>query len=63
MAPWITSCKKIIHMDFHMPEFPKEAVKNFDPVSFVEKLRQANVDAVAIFAKDHFGMSVPGGRR
>lgn len=57
MASWISSCKKIVHMDFHMPEFPRDAIRNFDPVSFVAELRRAGVDAVAIFAKDHFGMS------
>ena len=54
---WIEDCRKIIHMDFHMPEFPQDAIRCFDPKAFVGELARAGADAVAIFAKDHFGMS------
>lgn len=57
MKSWISDCKKMIHLDFHMPEFPKDAINSFDAQKLVAQLKQAKVDAVAIFAKDHFGMS------
>jgi hypothetical protein len=50
-------CRKAIHLDFHMPEFPKDAIKNFNAKTFVEQLVRSGTDSVTVFAKDHFGLS------
>lgn len=57
MSSWLTKCKKTIHLDFHMPEFPKGAMKNFDAQQIADNLSNAGVEAVFVFAKDHFGLS------
>ena len=44
-------------MDFHMPEFPKNAIKRFDPKSFVDHLERGKINMVALFSKCHFGNS------
>jgi len=44
-------------MDFHMPEFPRSAIKNFNVQLFVDHLQHGRVNLVALFAKCHFGNS------
>jgi hypothetical protein len=46
-----------VHMDFHMPEFPRDAIVNFDATAFVDHLERGRVNMVALFAKCHFGNS------
>ncbi len=46
-----------VHMDFHMPEFPRNAIKNFDARRFVDHLERGKVNMVALFSKCHFGNS------
>lgn len=46
-----------VHVDFHMPEFPKEAIKNFNAQDFVAQLVKAKVNLAAVFCKCHFGNS------
>ncbi|MBN1676675.1 MAG: alpha-L-fucosidase [Kiritimatiellae bacterium] len=46
-----------VHMDFHMPEFPKNAITNFDAKAFVKHLVHGKINMVALFAKCHFGNS------
>ncbi|MDX2227350.1 MAG: alpha-amylase family protein [Verrucomicrobiae bacterium] len=40
-----------------MPEFPEDAVKNFDAGRWADELERGGVNLVALFAKDHFGNS------
>jgi hypothetical protein len=44
-------------MDFHAPEFPPTAIKNFNAQKFVDHLEYGKINLVALFAKDHFGNS------
>jgi hypothetical protein len=46
-----------VHMDFHMPEFPLNAINNFDAKSFVDHLERGRINMVALFSKCHFGNS------
>ncbi len=46
-----------VHMDFHMPEFPLEAIRNFDARAFVDHLERGRINMVALFSKCHFGNS------
>ena len=54
---WFRDCFRQVHMDFHMPEFPPEAIRNFDAKTFVDHLERGRVNMVALFAKCHFGNS------
>ncbi len=46
-----------VHMDFHMPEFPINAINNFNAKRFVDHLERGKINMVALFAKCHFGNS------
>lgn len=46
-----------VHMDFHMPEFPLNAINNFDAKRFVDHLEKGRINMVALFSKCHFGNS------
>lgn len=48
---------RAVHMDFHMPEFPVNAIKSFDAKAFVDHLERGRVNMVALFSKCHFGNS------
>jgi hypothetical protein len=52
---WMWDRVRQVHVDFHMPEFPKEAIKNFNAKEFVGELKRAKVNMAAIFCKCHFG--------
>ena len=52
---WFKTHIRQVHMDFHMPEFPAEAITGFDAKEFVGHLRRGRVNVVALFAKCHFG--------
>jgi hypothetical protein len=54
---WFRDCFHQVHMDFHIPEFPPEALDRLDVGAFVDQLQRAGVDLVALFAKCHFGNS------
>lgn len=54
---WIWERMRQIHIDFHMPEFPKDAIKNFNAKEFVGELKRAKVNLIAAFCKCHFGNS------
>ncbi|MBD3385446.1 hypothetical protein GF407_11040 [candidate division KSB1 bacterium] len=54
---WFRDHYRQVHMDFHMPEFPTQAIRNFDVESFVSHLLRGRVNMVALFAKCHFGNS------
>lgn len=56
-TPWYKEAFRQVHMDFHMPEFPPEAIRNFDAKQFVDHLEHGKVQMVALFAKCHFGNS------
>lgn len=44
-----------VHLDFHIPEFPREALTAWDAKALVSELVRAKVNVVAMFAKCHFG--------
>ena len=52
---WFRDCFRQVHMDFHMPEFPAAAIRNFNAQAFVDNLERGRVSMVALFAKGHFG--------
>ncbi len=54
---WFYSHIRQVHMDFHMPEFPQNAIKNFNAQDFVKHLVHGKINMVALFAKCHFGNS------
>lgn len=57
MLSWFNSRLRKIHMDFHTPEFPKDFLKDFDVRKYVSILKEANVNIVVFFTKDHYGNS------
>lgn len=54
---WLRNRIRQVHIDFHMPEFPKDAIKNFDAKVFVGELKRAKVNVAGVFTKCHFGNS------
>ncbi len=54
---WFWDRIRQVHIDFHMPEFPKDAIKNFNAEKFVAELVRARVNMAAVFTKCHFGNS------
>lgn len=52
---WFSSHIRQVHVDFHMPEFPYDAINDFDAESFVAEFVRAKVNVVGIFTKCHFG--------
>jgi len=54
---WLNTNIRQVHIDFHMPEFPRDAIKNFNAKKFVDQLVRGKVNMVALFAKCHFGNS------
>ncbi len=46
-----------VHLDFHTSPLIPGIGEDFNAAQFVETLKNANVDSVNIFAKDHHGMS------
>jgi len=56
-AKWFRDCFRQVHMDFHMSEFPPDAIVNFNAKEFVDHLEHGKVSMVTLFAKCHFGNS------
>jgi hypothetical protein len=56
-ADWIWNVTRQIHMDTHIPAWPKHALSRFNPEQMVAQLTRARINYTAIFAKDHFGLS------
>ena len=54
---WFKDHWRQVHMDFHMPEWPDDAIDSFDAKAFVAHLARGKVNMVALFAKCHFGNS------
>lgn len=52
---WFRNHMRQVHLDFHMPEFPREAIVNFDAKRMIEHIRRGRIDMIALFAKCHFG--------
>ncbi|WP_158560752.1 family 10 glycosylhydrolase [Paenibacillus contaminans] len=52
---WFWDRMRQVHVDFHMPEFPRDAIKNFDAKSFVAQFVEAKVNVIGVFTKCHFG--------
>jgi hypothetical protein len=52
---WFRSHIRQVHVDFHMPEFPADAIKDFNVKEFVGEFVRAKVNVVGIFTKCHFG--------
>ncbi|MCI0514513.1 alpha-L-fucosidase [candidate division KSB1 bacterium] len=52
---WLKNYFRQVHLDFHIPEFPPEALTNFDPIHLVDALERSQVNLVTLFAKCHFG--------
>lgn len=52
---WLFDRIRQVHIDFHMPEFPRNAVANFDAKQFVAELKHAHVNVIGAFTKCHFG--------
>ncbi|MEO0530851.1 MAG: alpha-amylase family protein, partial [Planctomycetota bacterium] len=57
-SDWFGQHIRRIHMDFHTPEVrPDVVVKDFDAERYVRTLREAGVNSLVTFAKDHHGNS------
>lgn len=52
---WFWDNIRQVHVDFHMPEFPQEAIKKFDAQTFVAEFVAAKVNVIGVFTKCHFG--------
>src|SRR5690606_38934271 len=52
---WFRENIRQIHIDFHMPEFPRDAIKNFDAEQFVSHIVRAKANVIGVFTKCHFG--------
>ncbi|TBL75980.1 alpha-amylase family protein [Paenibacillus thalictri] len=52
---WFSRHIRQVHVDFHMPEFPYDAIKGFNAKEFVAEFVRAKVNVVGIFTKCHFG--------
>ncbi len=52
---WFTSHIRQVHVDFHMPEFPQDAIKAFNAKEFVAEFVRAKVNVIGVFTKCHFG--------
>jgi hypothetical protein len=46
-----------LHLDFHTPEYPARAIKAFDAKATIATIADAGINAVKVFAKDHYGNS------
>lgn len=46
-----------VHLDFHTPKEVGDVGVDFDAVEFAETIRNAHVDSVTVFSKDHHGFS------
>jgi len=44
---WFHRCMRQVHMDFHMPEFPAEAIDSFDAKAFVANLVRGKIALVS----------------
>ncbi|WP_256760979.1 family 10 glycosylhydrolase [Cohnella sp. WQ 127256] len=52
---WIRENIRQVHIDFHMPEFPRESITNFNAQEFVSEFVRAKVNVIGVFTKCHFG--------
>lgn len=52
---WMWDRMRQVHVDFHMPEFPQDAIRRFDAKTFVERFVRAKVNVIGVFTKCHFG--------
>lgn len=52
---WFSQRTRKVHMDFHTPEFPADAIKRFDAGEFISTLKQANINVAVFFTKCHHG--------
>ena len=51
------STSRRLHLDFHTPPFIKDVAKNLDAIEFARTLKASGIEAVAAFAKCHYGLS------
>lgn len=54
-SEWFKKHMRQVHLDFHMPEFPREAIHNFDAKRMIDHIQRGRINMVALFAKCHFG--------
>ncbi|MBI2843074.1 MAG: alpha-L-fucosidase [Armatimonadetes bacterium] len=54
---WIRDTYRSIHLDFHTGDFVGEKIDRFDPERFVSTVVSANIEAITLFAKCHYGNS------
>src|SRR5690554_246268 len=47
--------KRMIHLDFHTGPLVPDVGVDFDPASFAQTFKNANVDSVTLFAMCHHG--------
>ncbi|WP_135553947.1 alpha-L-fucosidase [Paenibacillus cymbidii] len=52
---WFARHLRQVHVDFHMPEFPADAITRFDAREFVAEFVRAHVNVIGVFTKCHFG--------
>ncbi|QTH44200.1 alpha-L-fucosidase [Cohnella sp. LGH] len=52
---WFRENIRQVHIDFHMPEFPRDAIHNFNAQEFVSEFVRAKANVIGVFTKCHFG--------
>jgi len=52
---WFREKIRQVHIDFHMPEFPRDAIDNFNAREFVAEFVRAKANVIGVFTKCHFG--------
>ena len=52
---WFRDKIRQVHIDFHMPEFPRDAINNFNAREFVAEFVRAKANVIGVFTKCHFG--------
>ncbi len=54
MHPYLSTSKRV-HLDFHTPGFIENVAGKFDTARYAETLYKAGIQAIAAFAKCHYG--------
>lgn len=52
---WFHENIRQIHIDFHMPEFPREAISRFNAEEAIAHIVRAKANVIGVFTKCHFG--------
>ena len=54
---WFEERFRRLHLDFHIPGFPVNALKNFNAKGCISIIKEANADSAVFYTKCHYGNS------